>query len=124
MATVILTTSSTSPWLVPGDFTVAGHKVILLGAGGNGGVGTTGTSGTSGGGGAGGACTQLTYSSGTITLNSTTIPFFVAASNAGTTVGTQWESSAQGSGAYYEALSGGAGAAAGTAGAAPGSTTT
>jgi hypothetical protein len=122
MALVVLLTSSTSPWTVPGDFKAAGHTVTLIGSGGNGGVGTSGASGTAGGGGGGGACTQLVYSSGTMTPNSTTVPFLINAGNSANA--TQWQSSAAGSGAYYEALSGGAGASAGTAGTAGGATTT
>src|SRR5215469_6090054 len=121
MALVILTTASTSPWTVPGDLVVTGHKVTLIGSGGNGATSTTGASSVAGGGGGGGACTALTYSSGTVTPGTTTIAFLINAG--GSANATQWQSSAAGSGAFYEALPGG-NAAAGTAGGASGSTTT
>ena len=121
MALIILTTGSTSPLTVPSDFTVAGHVVNLFGSGGNGAAATTGASSVAGGGGGGGAFTRCVYSSGTITPGSTTIAFLINAG--GSANATQWQSSAAGSGAYYEALPGG-NAAGATAGGASGATNT
>ena len=64
MTVVFITSSGTSPWNKPGDWTDAGHTVELVGCGGQSGAGSTGTSGRGGGGGAGGGYTLLTYSSG------------------------------------------------------------
>lgn len=121
MALIILTTTGGATLTMPGDFQAAGSSVTLFGSGGNGGTGTTGTSGTSGGGGGGGACTVCVYTSGTFNPG-TNVPYLCNAG--GSANATQWQSATAGSGAYYEALPGGNGAAAGTAGAASGATTT
>jgi hypothetical protein len=118
--TVVLITTATSPWNRPGDWTDAGHKVELLGCGGNGGLGNTGASNLGGAGGAGGGYYGLVYSSGAL---GATTAFEVNTSNSSTTDAdtnaTNWEATTNAN--SYEAKCGLAGvAAAGGTGAATG----
>ncbi len=90
MTQVFLTTASSSPWSVPGDFDPAGHTVELLGAGGNGATGTTGANPRGGGGGSAGGYGLFTYASGSVGAS---IDFLVGAGGAQT--GAVWQQTSQ-----------------------------
>ena len=66
MAIVVLTSASTSPLTLPGNWNNAGHVAEVMGSGGQAGASQNGTSGRGGGGGGGGAYCKMTQTAGSL----------------------------------------------------------